>query len=97
MVAFRSFLKLIKDEEVLAFLDKDDNAAALGKEEFHATLRGLTKCAAPPTLSLLSVRLCACVCACVFVCAIWLPRQWQCAHGMLRHQGLAGGGALVPG
>ena len=31
VATFKSFLKLIKDEELLAFLDKDDNAVALGK------------------------------------------------------------------
>jgi len=44
VATFKAFLKCIKDEEILAFLEKDDNAAELGKEDFYKPLRGLTKC-----------------------------------------------------
>ena len=45
----------------MAFLDKDDNAALLGKEDFQKALRGLTKCVlraqpTPPRMALLAVR-----------------------------------------
>jgi hypothetical protein len=80
VAAFRSFLKLIKDEDVLAFLDKEDNAAALGKEEFHSTLRGLTKCAS--RLCLLLLLVCVWVgawaCVCAMASSAILRGVWLC-------------------